>query len=156
MSSNMRRGFSLIEVLLASALLLGAVVVLGELAHLGIRNSAKARDLTTAEFLCRSTMNEVISQIIPADKVEDTPLASTPGWNYSVDFLPLEQPGLAALRVTVTEDLPEGKKPITFSLVRWVPADLQEDRLGASEPGRGATRPPDRGTLDERHHEHAP
>jgi prepilin-type N-terminal cleavage/methylation domain-containing protein len=119
-----RHGFSLLEVLLASVILLGAVVVLGELAHLGIRNAAAARDLTTAELICRSTMNEIVAGIAPAAEVENAVVMSTPGWVYSVEFVPLEHAGVTALRVRVAEDLPEEKQPLTFSLVRWVPANL--------------------------------
>jgi hypothetical protein len=126
----------LLEVLLASAILLGAVIVLGELAHLGIRNAAAARDLTTAEFICRTTMNEIVAGISPAEEVENAVVMSTPGWVYSVELLPLEHPGVAALRVTVAEDLPEEKQPLTFSLVRWVPADLDSNAPGSLDTDR--------------------
>ena len=126
-----RRGFSLLEVLLASVILLGAVVVLAELAHLGIRNAAAARDLTTAELICRSTMNEIVAGISPAEEVENAVVMSTPGWIYSVELLPLEHPGVVALRVTVAEDLPEEKQPLTFSLVRWIPANLDSNAAGS-------------------------
>jgi prepilin-type N-terminal cleavage/methylation domain-containing protein len=122
-----RRGFSLLEVLLASAILLGAVIVLGELAHLGIRNAAAARDLTTAELICRSTMNEIVAGISPAEEIENAVVMSTPGWVYSVEFVPLEHPGVTAIRVTVAEDIPEERDPLTFSLVRWVPASLDSN-----------------------------
>ncbi|MEZ6073786.1 MAG: hypothetical protein R3C10_26785 [Pirellulales bacterium] len=126
-------GFTLLEVMLASTILLGAVIVLGELAHLGIRNAAAARDLTTAEFLCRGTMNEITSGILPADEVESAVVTSAPGWVYSVEVVPLEHAGLSSLRVTVAQDLPEEKRPITFSLFRWVPAEL--DRSSANAVG---------------------
>lgn len=116
-----RRGFSLLEVVFASAILLGAVVVLGELAHMGIRNAAAARDLTTAEFICRNTLNEITAGILPTEEVENAVVTSTPGWVYSVELIPLEYPGTTALRVTVAEDLPEEQEPLTFSLVRWIP-----------------------------------
>ena len=145
-----RRGFSLLEVLLASAILLGAVIVLGELAHLGIRNAAAARDLTTAELICRSTMNEIVAGILPADEVEDAVVTSMPGWVYSVEVVPLEHAGVSALRVTVAADLPDEQRPLTFSLMRWVPASRDGHLTGALGTGDfGGSALPSRPTFDD-------
>src|SRR5262245_33078232 len=47
-----RAGFSLMEVLMATSMLLASVIVLGELAGIGRRNASAARELATAEILC--------------------------------------------------------------------------------------------------------
>jgi general secretion pathway protein I len=62
-------GFSLLEVILALAILTGAVAVLGEIVRLGIRNAQVARDTTQAQLLCESKLAEITAGIIPSDPV---------------------------------------------------------------------------------------
>ena len=54
-----RTGLSLLEVMLALAILGGALAAIGELMRIGARNAEKARDLTTAQMICESTMAEI-------------------------------------------------------------------------------------------------
>ena len=56
-----RRGFSLMEVILSIAILASATVLLGELTRFGMRNAAIARDLTQAQLLCESKLNEIVA-----------------------------------------------------------------------------------------------
>ena len=69
-----RSGFSLIEVILATAILLGSVVVLSELAGIGRRQSQRARLHAEAQELCERTLGEVLNGDRPALPVEDEPL----------------------------------------------------------------------------------
>ncbi|MBX7075277.1 MAG: prepilin-type N-terminal cleavage/methylation domain-containing protein [Pirellulales bacterium] len=114
-----RRGFSLIEVLLASAILMGAIVVLGELVRLGNRSARAARDEATAQLLCESKMAEIVAGVEPIAEVAETPLIDSPGWLYSVAALPLGQPGLTSIVVTVRQDLPPERRPVEYRLTRW-------------------------------------
>jgi len=120
-----RPGFTLLEVLLALAILTVAFAVLGELARLGMRNARIARDKTQAELLCQSKMAEIAAGVTLPDPVQGVPLESVgdvagPGWLYSVDIGATEQDGLMAVRVTVAQDLPPEGRPVQFSLVRWM------------------------------------
>jgi prepilin-type N-terminal cleavage/methylation domain-containing protein len=72
--STSRGGFSLIEVMLATAILLGSVVVLGELASMGRRQSEKGKKLAEAQQLCEQTLNEVLLGLRPLEPVEQEPL----------------------------------------------------------------------------------
>jgi type II secretion system protein I len=131
-----RRGFSLLEVILALALLAGAVAVLGEVNRLALRNATAARDLARAQMLCESKMAEIVSGITspsPVSKSQfdaDTEAAAEDDsrWVYSIDTQTTDEEGLIAVRVTVTKDLPEGQHPVEFSLVRWM-----EDPNAASQ-----------------------
>lgn len=69
-----RGGFSLIEVILATAILLGSVVVLGELASMGRRQAEKGKKLAAAQQLCEQTLNEVLLGLRPLEPVEQEPL----------------------------------------------------------------------------------
>jgi prepilin-type N-terminal cleavage/methylation domain-containing protein len=132
---NVRRGFTLLEVMLALAILVGALAVLGELGRTGTRCAKISRDLTRAELLCESIMNEITAGIITPDTVQgatvvdpvqgttDNQTASDDDapWVYSIDLQTIDQDGLMAVTVTVSQDLPAAQHPVGFSLTRWIP-----------------------------------
>ena len=117
MTDVRREGFSLMEVILAMSILLGGVVVLGRLASIGAKHARTAEDLAAAQLLCEARITEILAGIAPAETLEE-------------ELLPLEQPGVVALSVTVTrapEDLAglataptEEKKEVSVTLVRWM------------------------------------
>lgn len=69
-----RSGFSLIEVILATAILLGSVIVLSRLAGLGRTYSQDAADLAQAQRICENTLNEIVLGLRPLSPAEDEPL----------------------------------------------------------------------------------
>jgi general secretion pathway protein I len=94
-----RRGaFSLIEVILALAILCGALATLGELSRLGMREAEKARDLTQAQLLCESKLSEITAGVTPLEAQEDAPFESTDEedseseWVYSIAVTPGHRP----------------------------------------------------------------
>jgi prepilin-type N-terminal cleavage/methylation domain-containing protein len=131
-----RGGFSLIEVILAVAILTGALAILGELARSGLDAARTARDTNQAVLLCESKLAEVLAGIQPLESVQaasfDDSTASLSGmptialdpsgppWLYSIDVAPIDENGLTEVRVSVTQDLPPEQKPVSVSLVRWV------------------------------------
>ena len=128
-----RDAFSLLEVVLALAILTGAIAVLGELTRLGLRNAQVAREMTQAQLLCESKLAEITSGITPAEPVYNaefdvlevagatgaTLIGGEETWLYSIETEVLDEEGLMAVRVTVTqgEDVP---RPVQFQLVRWM------------------------------------
>ena len=120
-----RGGFSLLEVILALAILTGVIAVLGELARLGLENARIARDLTYAQLLSESKMAEITAGITLPDPTPPTPFGTVADpreadWLYSIEVEPIDQEGLLAVRVSVVQDLPEEKRPVEFSLTRWI------------------------------------
>ncbi len=127
-----REGFSLLEVILALAILTGAVAVLGEAARHSMRNAQVARDLTRAQLLCEGKMAEISAGLASLDPVQGAVLELTPQeqsqeesqeepeWLYSLSVDQVDQEGLVAVRVTVTRNQPPEKRPVEFSLVRWM------------------------------------
>lgn len=118
-------GFSLLEVILALAILCGAIATLGELSRLGMRSAERARDMTQAQLLCESKLAEITAGLTPAESEQDVPLETSDDeteteWLYSVEVTPLDDEGLMEVRVTVTKDLPPEKRPVEFPLVRWM------------------------------------
>ena len=125
-----RAGFSLLEVILALAILAGAIAVLGEASRQALRNAEVARDLGKAQLLCESKLAEITSGLVVAEPVaraafDTTTTASLdptePAWLYSIETATVDEEGLIAVRVTVTRDLPAVQRPVQFSLVRWIP-----------------------------------
>jgi Tfp pilus assembly protein PilV len=127
-----RGGFSLLEVLLATSILLACAVVLGELAAIGRRHLASGREMTTAQLLCQNRLNEMLIGALPMVAVEKEELEDAPGWVCTVAIDPTDHAGLSALRVTVAQDVPEDKPTRQFTLVRWVPA--ADDVGGVQSP----------------------
>jgi len=128
-SPQARRGFSLLEVLLASGILLGCLIVLSELASIGRRHVRDAEDLITAERICQTKINEFLAGLQEPVAVEYAEVEDEPGWFYSVETEPVRQRGLIAVRVTVVRDVaeaggeafaPAAGQAQQFTLVRWV------------------------------------
>ncbi len=59
-----RRGFSLLEVLLATGILIGSSIVLMELATIGMQHAASARDRSHAQLICQTKLNEIVAGVV--------------------------------------------------------------------------------------------
>ena len=138
-----KAGFSLLEVILALAILAGSIAVLGELSRLALKNAEVARDLAHAQLLCESKLAEITIGITAAQTVSNTAFDATttasinpgePAWMYSIETQTTDEEGLISVRVTVTRNLPAEKHPVTFSLVRWLP-----DPNATSSTGSGTS-----------------
>jgi type II secretory pathway pseudopilin PulG len=120
MRRSRRHGFSLLEVLLATGILIGSAVVLMELASIGNRHAAGARDLARSQLICQTKLNEIVCGLTAAETVRPTPLDEDPNWLVWVDVLPSRQPGLVVVEVGAAHK-PDRRKPSArFTLVRWI------------------------------------
>jgi hypothetical protein len=131
MRSDRHTGFSLLEVLLATTILLLSAVVLGELSGIGHMHIKDAEKLADAQWLAQAKLNEILSGVADAEAVDQQPLPEKAGWVYSVRIAPVRTAGLpaglVALQVIVEEDLEadpdtrgttrRGKR---FTLTHWV------------------------------------
>lgn len=157
MRPSRRAAFSLMEVLISAAILMGSAVVLFHLAGVGTRHAADAEKLAEAQWSCRAKLDEILAGVVPIERVEDRPLVDVPGWVYSVRIEPIDGPDvpveLAVLRVTVSEDLGLGEDLVTgenpagveFTLARWIrdphlPEDGLADGLAELLPDEGELR----------------
>lgn len=123
-----RRGFSLLEVILALAVLTGAIAVLGEVVGLALRNAEVSREMTQAQLLCESKLAEITAGILVPDPVEgaalqmpEDPLGAPTKWLYSIRRENTEEQGLDLVWVTVSQNLEAQKQPVQFSMCRWIP-----------------------------------
>ncbi len=145
---TIRNGISLIEVLIATALLAGSMIVLSQLAFIGRKHLDRAERQATAVRLCQYKLGELLAGIEPMVRVDDQPLAEDSAWNYSIDIQPLEQLSLVELSVEVMRNIQdEGNRNTSrnrYRLTRWVYRDrpmlANEGMLPASLPDSTAPR----------------
>lgn len=132
-----RSGFSLLELILALAILALAVAAISQLVRLGLAHARYARELTKAELYCESTLAELAAGVIPLEGATGVPIAQDPEWLYSVAVEPAEVNGLLVVTVTVYQAEPDPIRPIEFTLVRWMadPALFSHSTAGISSPG---------------------
>jgi prepilin-type N-terminal cleavage/methylation domain-containing protein len=114
------RGFSLIEVIVAIAILAGSVAVLGEVTRQGMEAARKARDDTYALLRCESKIDEFTSGATLPTQGDSQAFDDTTDWLFSVEFDNTDVEGLIVLRVTVRQNLPEEQIPAQVSLTRWI------------------------------------
>lgn len=118
-----RDGFSLLEVIVALGILFGAISVLGELARSGTRSARSARDLTQAQLLCESKLDEVTAGLVPLESAQgafDTTGGKQDEWLYSIEVGQADQYNMIPISVTVEQNPQVVKDPVRFWLVRWM------------------------------------
>src|SRR6185295_9782686 len=106
-----KSAFTLLEVILALAILAGAVAALGELIRTGMLNAQAARDLTRAELVAETVVSEVMAGAL-ATSASNTQWEEDPRWLYSISTESASQTGLLALTVTVVRDASPGQHPV--------------------------------------------
>ncbi len=112
---------TLMEVILAIAILGGSLAVLGELVRVGSRASRTAQTLSTAQLLADSLTAEICSGSTTPESTEGVveQFGGT-AWAYTVAVQQVEQQGLLGIVVTVHENVDPNQLPVTYSLVRWM------------------------------------
>ncbi len=141
--TRMRGGLSLLEVMLALAILGGSLAVVGELMRFGMRNAEAARDLSTAQVFCEAKVNEIAAGLLPPQPIASAPIEEMANldaaglWLYSVDVQQVDQQGLIAVTVRVFQDPNLKLRPVECSLVRWMIDPLQMELTDTSMEGAG-------------------
>ena len=139
---NVRAGFSLLEVIIAIAILFGSVIALSQLASVGHQHAVRSARITTAQTLCQSKLNEIVAGVAPLAPVVDAPFHESPDWTYTISLEPLRN-GLVSVKVSVYETM-ENKSSVPagaiqavtlpskprYSLVRWLrPIEIDTTEL---------------------------
>ena len=123
-SGDLRRarthGLTLLEVILAIAILGGCLAIVGELVRMGVRHAEEARELTRAQLLCESKLEEIAAGVAPAESAAMVAFENDPEWTYTIDVSPLDQQQLTLVRVTVQPVESDRLYPIVFTLSRWI------------------------------------
>jgi prepilin-type N-terminal cleavage/methylation domain-containing protein len=141
-----RRGVSLLEVVLALAILAVAAAYLAQSMNLATENALIAERLTQAEIVAESVMNQVVAGVIPAQAVSWTgytsanPMGATAlrnddsHWMYAIQTGSAEVQGMISVEVSVREVRPNeaATGPADFYVNRWI-----------IDPSLGLDTPPD-------------
>jgi prepilin-type N-terminal cleavage/methylation domain-containing protein len=127
-----RRGLSLMEVVLALAILAVASAYLAQSMHMAVENALRSERRTQAEVIAESVMNQIVAGILPTSSVPWTPysnpnamgspltMTSSSQWMYSVSNVETEVQGMIGLQVAVMEAL-EGRAQVAdFYINRWI------------------------------------
>lgn len=133
------------EILLATSVLLGCVVVLSELANIGTKHVDDVEGFSTAQMICRTTLNEMLSGAVETKSFQTEAADAEPGWMVAAEVGQPRQSGVASLRVTAWYEDPayqgldyEVPRQHQFTLVRWTRDPYLGDgfgsRAGSIEP----------------------
>lgn len=116
----MRRGLSLLEVVLALAILGVSLAVIGELIRLGTRAGEAARDDLEAQLICESIVNEIAAGATMPETLVDAPVDQLGEWLCSVESQAVDDAGLMAVRVTVRRANASPSSVPPYTLTRWI------------------------------------
>jgi prepilin-type N-terminal cleavage/methylation domain-containing protein len=146
-----RRGISLLEVVLALAILAVASAYLAQSMHIASENASRSESQTQAEIVAESVMNQIIAGVLPNQTVSWTaytnpnPFGSSAAftsesqWLYSVSSLSTEVQGMIGVQVAVNEVISgqtdDGQAD--FFINRWM-----------IDPSLGLDTPPTTDTTD--------
>ena len=131
MKCGHREGFSLLEVVLATAVLLGCVIVLSHIAFVGRSHMESADQLSIAQLACQTRLNEMLSGAAPIQPVAGEPIAELPGWSLSV---------AASSRRTGAGRIGDGEAKAATATGQGPPASTTLVRWIAHNRGRGQAR----------------
>jgi len=121
-----RRGLSLLEVILALAILGISMSAISQLFFLGSRSASQATLRNEANILADTKMAELVAGIIDPQSSGQNAIAEAPGWIYIVQVDDAEQPGLLVATVTV-QTAGQGQVPVSLSITRFIPDRDAED-----------------------------
>ncbi len=116
-----RHGLSLLEVVLAIAILGGALVVITNLVYMGSQSAANVKQYSEAQIMCDTKMAEIAAGVLPAESTSGASIPENPNWVYSVDVQSAQHIGLLLVRVTVQQSPSITSNPTPFTLMRLVP-----------------------------------
>lgn len=120
-----RRGLTLLEVMLATVMLLASVMALSRVAFLARRHAISSEDRTKAQILCQNIVQELLAGVRPLDNVSPE-LIEGDQWVHSIGIEMVEGSTLAAVTVTVARideeesALPTEEEMSGYRLVRWM------------------------------------
>lgn len=151
-SRPQQRGFSLLEMILALAILGTSLAILAQIAGSGVDAAREARALATARIICQNRLNEMLLNAqsgqtpvtmidVPTDSFDSE---SSETYTYSIELLPGQIDGLMVARVTVTAFAGDGTEQLaSYALDRWYidpalgleEAELEEEQAWAELSG---------------------
>ena len=152
--AHRRGGFTLLEMILALAILGSSLAILAQIADTGVDAAREARAISTARMICQNKLNEQLLNIqsgmspaaIVDAQVESFDSESMETFTYSLEVSQGQMQGLLSLRVTVKAFAGDGETVLaTYALDRWVidptlgleQAEMEEEAARQEATGGG-------------------
>jgi Tfp pilus assembly protein PilV len=105
-----RPALSLLEVIIAMAIFLMAVVVIGQLVTMGGERALEVDQQSEATMLCQSKLSELASGALPLSSQSDQAFDEAPDYKYSIDCSQNNVSNLWNVTVTVMRERSDGTK----------------------------------------------
>jgi type II secretion system protein I len=121
-----RRGLSLLEVILALAILGISMAAISQLFFLGYRSATQATLRNEANILADTKMAELAAGILDVQSVGGAMIPEAPNWVYSVQIDDGDQPDLLVATVTV-QTADTDQIPVAMSITRFISDPNAED-----------------------------
>jgi len=103
-SRSVPHGFTLLEVVIATAILLGSITVLFQLISNGHRSSIQGQFRSDAVLIAETKMNEAIAGVIELTTTTEEAVEDYPGWLWSMSVEDAGVDGLLQVTVNVRRD----------------------------------------------------
>jgi prepilin-type N-terminal cleavage/methylation domain-containing protein len=143
----MRRGLTIIEVMISMVILGSCLAVISEMGRVAFRNARESRDITQAELLADNILAKVRLGIIKMKAATDVPITNSSNYNdtiedtgivnegnandvlwlYSIEINNIgDSENLIELGITVTQNPARTNNPIRCYLVRWIIVESEQ------------------------------
>jgi type II secretion system protein I len=121
-SANSRCGFTLLEVIIATAVLLGSITVLFQLISIGQRSSTQGQFRSDAVLIAETKMNEAVAGVIELNSTTEEDVADYPGWLWSMTVDDTGLDGLLQVTIIVRRDAPttQAAAQHEYSMTRYL------------------------------------
>lgn len=127
----LRRGLTLLEIILALAIFFGSLAVLSQLTWNGARAAVQSRLKTQAMIRCEAKMAEVLAGAQRLQGASNVEYQDDKNWTWSLSISETNFPDLLQLDVTVSHSGNSHLANAQFTLRRWMrdPALFQDAAL---------------------------
>lgn len=134
-ASSHRPGFSLLEVILATAIIASSSMVLLRLISTGGQHQSRAERKAIGQVICQSLLDEMTIDPSLMQSVEDQRVTNFPDWTQTTLVETTEFPGLVRVRLRAAEtpvdqQRTRGDGEFDFELIRWMRFAQQTDDGG--------------------------
>jgi prepilin-type N-terminal cleavage/methylation domain-containing protein len=118
-------GFSLLEVIIATAIIAASSMVLLRLISTGGQHQQRAERRANGQLICQSLIDRMLIGTVPLEAVDEQRVADDPDWIYSTQIQPSDYPGIARVRVAaalspVDVERTRGDGAFDYELIRWL------------------------------------
>ena len=118
--SDARNGLTLLEIILAMGIFLGAMAAIGQLMNNGISAATRSRLTTQAVIRCETVLAEFLAGVQAWESATEVPFEDDSNWTWSVSISEGPLTDLLQLDVTVAHTGDSGLSTVSHTLTRYV------------------------------------